>query len=74
MNITLSADEQVIERARAVAQRQGKSLNELVREYLVHLGARADAQSAVEELFGLMDEGGGRLEGRRWTREQAHER
>ena len=34
MNITVSADEKIIERARKVAQTMGKSLNQAVRDYL----------------------------------------
>jgi hypothetical protein len=38
MNITLSVDEQVAQRARAAAQKMGKSLNQAVRDYLEQLG------------------------------------
>ena len=37
MNITLSVDEKTAERARKVAQAMGKSLNQLVREYMERL-------------------------------------
>jgi hypothetical protein len=37
MNITLSVDEQVAARAREAAQKLGKSLNQLVRDYLEQL-------------------------------------
>lgn len=37
MNITLSIDEQVAQRARAAAQKMGKSLNQVVRDYLEQL-------------------------------------
>jgi hypothetical protein len=74
MNVTLSVDEELLRRAREVARRQGTSLNELFREYLRVLAAgRAEADPA-EELFALMDKAGGRLDGRTWTREEAHER
>jgi hypothetical protein len=42
MNITLSVDEQVVQRARAAAAAMGKSLNQLVREYLASLAASGD--------------------------------
>jgi len=41
MNITLSVDEQVAQRAREAAQKMGKSLNQVVREYLEQLGGGA---------------------------------
>ena len=34
MNITLSVDEQVAQRAREAAKKMGKSLNQVVRDYL----------------------------------------
>jgi replicative DNA helicase len=52
MNITLSVDEQVAQRARAAAQKMGKSLNQVVRDYLEQLagGARRGQQwSQLEE-------------------------
>ena len=41
MNITLSVDEQVAQRARQAAQRMGKSLNQLVRDYLEQLAGES---------------------------------
>jgi hypothetical protein len=45
-NITLSADEDLIERARAVALAQHKSLNAAFREWLAQFASAGDAQSA----------------------------
>lgn len=46
MNITLSVDEQVAQRARLAAQKMGKSLNQAVRDYLEQLagGSRRSQQ------------------------------
>ncbi|MBK9574455.1 MAG: MerR family transcriptional regulator [Rhodoferax sp.] len=45
MNITLSIDEQVAQRARGAAQKMGKSLNQVVRDYLEQLaGSAAEGQ------------------------------
>ena len=74
MNVTLSVDEELVRRAREVARRQGRSLNDLVRGFLATLAAGRSNADPVEELFNLMDKAGGRLGGRRWTREEAHER
>lgn len=41
MNITLSVDEQVAQRAREAAQKMGKSLNQAVRDYLEQLAGSA---------------------------------
>ena len=43
MNITLSIDEQVAQRARGAAKKMGKSLNQAVRDYLEQLAGSADA-------------------------------
>jgi hypothetical protein len=74
MNLTLSADKETIRRAREVARQQGTSLNALVRLYLRSLAERSNSGDEVEELFRLMDEGGGDLGGRDWSRDEVHER
>ncbi len=74
MNLTLSVDQQVLERARRVARSMGKSLNELVREYLSNLTAGEDVQRDVDELRELSRRGKGRSRGWRFNREELHER
>ena len=49
MNLTLSIDEQVIARARKKAKALGKSLNELIREYLQKLAWGDDPERSIEE-------------------------
>ncbi|TVR85200.1 MAG: hypothetical protein EA428_16240 [Spirochaetaceae bacterium] len=49
MNITLSADEQVIEAARTWAAEHGTSINALVREYLASLAHDAEVEQAAED-------------------------
>ena len=70
MNITLSVDEKTAERARAVAQTMGKSLNQAVREFLSKL---ADAESQA----GMIDDlaataGGGNSGGARIHRDATY--
>ena len=48
MNITLSTDPEVIEKARTWASSHGTSLNALVREYLVSLGSSQNRDTAAE--------------------------
>jgi hypothetical protein len=74
MNLTLSVDEQLVERARKVARAMGKSLNELVREYLRNLAGDEDAKRDMEELRALSRRGKGRSRGWRFNREELHER
>ncbi len=74
MNLTLSVDDRVVKRARNVARSMGKSLNQLVREYLEHLTAEEDARRDVKELRRLSEEGGGRSGGWRFDRDAVHAR
>ena len=74
MNLTLSVDDQIVERARRVARSMGKSLNQLVREYLRGLTAEHDAKQDIEELRELSRRGKGRSRGWRFNRDELHER
>jgi hypothetical protein len=73
MNLTISVDDELLERARDLARRRGISLQELLREQIRLLaGARSGAQVA-DELLELMRSQGGHSGGRRWRREHAYE-
>lgn len=74
MNITLSVDEQVAQRARDAAQKMGKSLNQVVRDYLELLagGARRGQQWSQFEERCLNSKA--KLEGWRFNRDEANER
>jgi hypothetical protein len=65
VNITLSADEKIIERARKAAQAMGKSLNQAVRDYLEQLAAGEeglDAElEALRSMAGRGNSGGERI-------------
>ena len=52
----------------------GKSLNELVREYLRNLAGDEDAKRDMEVLRALSRRGKGRSRGWRFNREELHER
>jgi hypothetical protein len=54
MNLTLSIDDELVARARELAQRRGTTLNQLVRDHLEELvgsGARLKALQHLEELW-----------------------
>ena len=72
MNITLSVDEQLVERARTRANALGKSLNQLVRDYLQKLAGGDDPEQSIEEFRQLS--GKGRSRGWRFNRDEIHER
>lgn len=73
MNLTVSIDEEVLERARALARAQGKSLQTLLREYLESLVGVAEPGARADELFRIMDESPGHSGGRHFRREDAYE-
>lgn len=72
-NITLSADEHLIESARARARREHTTLNEQFRRWLAEYARsreRADvAMAAIEKLREKLQTGG-----RKFTREEMNER
>jgi ribosomal 50S subunit-associated protein YjgA (DUF615 family) len=72
MNITLSIDEQVVVRARKKAQSLGKSLNQLIRDYLQKIAGDDDAERSIDEFKKLS--GRGRSRGWRFNRDEIHER
>jgi hypothetical protein len=72
MNVTLSVDEQVIARARKKADALGKSLNQLIRDYLQKLAGSDDPERSIEEFKSLSGQGHSR--GWRFNRNEIHER
>ena len=71
MNVTLSIDKQVVARARKRAEALGKSLNQLIRDYLQTL-ADDDPERSIEEFKHLSGRGNSR--GWRFNRDEIHER
>lgn len=71
MNITLSIDEQVVARARKRAEALGKSLNQVIRDYLETI-TDGDPERSIEEFKRLS--GGGNSRGWRFNRDEIHER
>jgi hypothetical protein len=55
-NITLSADEHLIELAREEARSRKTTLNELFREWLAEIGRRENRRNRAEELLLHMPE------------------
>ena len=72
MNITLSVDEQLAARARKRAEALGKSLNQLIRDYLQKLAGGDDPERSIEEFRRLSGKGHSR--GWRFDRNDIHER
>jgi hypothetical protein len=72
MNITLSIDEQLVARARKRADALGKSLNQLVRDYLQKIAGSDDPEQSIDEFRSLAGKGHSR--GWRFTRNEIHDR
>jgi hypothetical protein len=70
-NITLSADEQLIDQARRIAQSQHKTLNQAFREWLE---SYARPNDALEQYEALMKDLKYVRAGRKFTREEMNER
>ena len=70
-NITLSADEDLIEQARLVARAQRKTLNAVFREWLVQFTAQAGNSEEVDALMRRLRHVNA---GRRFTRDEMNER
>ncbi|CAN5902484.1 hypothetical protein BH11MYX2_BH11MYX2_40520 [soil metagenome] len=49
MNITLAVDERTVEKAREAAQKMGKSLNGLIREYIDQLAGEMTGEQLAAE-------------------------
>ncbi len=74
MNLTLSIDKQVAERARKVARAMGKSLNQVVRDYLLELAEPGEIEREIAELHELSERARGHGRGQRLDRDALHER
>ena len=72
MNVTLSIDEQLVARARKKADALGKSLHQLIRDYLQKLAGGDDPERSIEEFRKLS--GRGHSRGWRFNRNEIHER
>jgi hypothetical protein len=72
MNLTLSVDEQLVAKARKRASALGKSLNQLIRDYLQTLAGGDNPERSIEEFEALSGKGHSR--GWRFNRDDLHER
>lgn len=71
-NLTLSLDEQIVARARSKAEALGKSLNQLIRDYLQTVAGGDDPERSIEEFKRLS--GRGHSRGWRFNRDEIHSR
>ena len=74
MNITLSVDERVAQRAREAAQKMGKSLNQAVRDYLEQQAGRASRGDQWSQFEARCLQSSARLDGWKFDRDEANAR
>jgi hypothetical protein len=72
MNVTLSVDDQLVARARKTAEALGKSLNQVIRDYLEQLAGSDDPERWIAEFTRLSGQGDSK--GWRFDRDEIHER
>lgn len=74
MNLTLSLDDKLLERARRIAARRGISLNQMIRDYLSQVTGEPSSQELIAELDALWSESRGNSGGWRFNRDELHDR
>jgi len=74
-NLTITVDDQDLEKARLRALEQGTSVSAVLRQYLAQYAGRASAhEQAAEGLLRLARAARSGRGRRRWTRDELHER
>jgi hypothetical protein len=74
-NITLSADEEVIAKARSYAKEHNTTVNQLIRDYLAELVGKQDSESLAAEFDKIVQQHAGYPEeGWRFNREEIYQR
>ena len=74
VNITLSIDDGIIQKARRRAESMGTSVNNLVREFLEQLAGKSDAEADANEFERLSRASKGNSQGWKFNREELHQR
>jgi hypothetical protein len=74
MNVTLSIDDDVVQKARRRAEAMGTSVNQLVREYLEQFAGKTDPDADAAEFEKLSLASHGDSRGWRFNRDELHER
>lgn len=75
-NLTLSLDDEVLRRARMRALEQGTSVNAVVRDYLTAYAGMGEVELGTRRFLELAraSAAGSGSGGRRWRRDELHER
>lgn len=71
MNITLSIDEQLVDRARERLRATGKSVNQEIRDHLADIAGDNDVEGDIEEFLRLSRMGNPKAW--KWNRDEIYE-
>jgi hypothetical protein len=74
MDVTFSVNEDTLLRARRSAEALGKTLEQIVCEYVERLGLKTDLATDAAEFRRLSLQSNGRSQGWRFDREEIHKR
>jgi replicative DNA helicase len=74
MNINVSVDDQAAQRAQEAAQKMGKTLDQVVLDYLEQLAGSAERDQQWAEFEQSCLASGGRLNGWKFNRDEANQR
>jgi plasmid stability protein len=74
-NLTITLDDELLRRARVRAAELGTSVNAVLREHLqTWTAAREERQRAADKILEAAKRSRASSGGRRWTRDELHER
>ncbi len=74
-NVTLSIDEEDLKQARILALQQGSSLNAVIRQFVKnYIGLTKRYQHITERIIQQAEDSQYHSEGKKWTRDELHER
>jgi predicted transcriptional regulator len=73
MNLTITVDDELVERAREMARRQGTSVQEVIREHLATFIGERPRNDVARELTELFRHTSGRSGGKKIRRSDAYE-
>ncbi len=75
MNITLSADQELIKKSRQYAKNQGTSLNSMIRNFLKNISGEKDKSASAQEFAQLAESGAGcSAPSYKFDRDEIHDR
>ncbi len=74
-NVTLSIDAEDLRQARVLALQQGSSLNAVIRQFVKnYVGRTQRYQEVTERIIQQAEDSQYSSEGKKWTRDELHER